>query len=213
MEELLEAIRNGDRSRVASLLDGDSSLVDGAAVLQAIYNGRADLVPLFLDRGHRLSFHEAAAYGDAVRMSDLLDRDPELLDSFGDDGFNAVGLAIFFRHPEIARMLIERGADVAAPARNPMKVAPVHAAATQGDREMMQLLLDHGADPNAVQQMDYVPLHSSAGRGDVETARLLMARGADPKRKSSDGKTPADVARERGFEELAALLDGFHSQF
>jgi ankyrin repeat protein len=208
MDELLEAIRKGDRARVASLLDGDSSLVDGPALLQAIYNGRTELVPLFLQRGHRLSFHEAAAYGDAVRIVELLDRDPALLDSFGDDGFNAIGLAVFFRHPEIARMLIERGADVSAPARNPMKVAPVHAAATQGDRELMQLLLDHGADPNATQQVDYVPLHSSAGRGDVETARLLIARGADPKRKTSDGKTPADIARERGFEELAALLDG-----
>ncbi len=207
MEELLEAIRKGDRARVASLLDGDPSLVDGAALLQAIYNGRADLVPLFLERGHRLSFHEAAAYGDAVRVSELLDRDHALLDSFGDDGFNALGLAIFFRHPEIARMLIERGADCCAPARNPMKVAPVHAAAAQGDREIMQLLLDHGADPNATQQLDYVPLHSSAGRGDIETARLLLGRGADPKRKSGDGKSPADVARERGFEELASLLE------
>ena len=207
MDELLDAIQKGDAARVAALLDADRSLLDGPGVLQSLYRGRNDLVQLFLDRGHRLTFHEAAALGDVDRMREVLDADPSLLDAFGDDGFNALGLAVFFRHPEVARLLIDRGADVVAPARNAMKVAPVHAAATQGDREMMQLLLEHGADPNARQQMDYTPLHSSANRGDDETARLLVARGADPRAKAGDGKSPADVARERGFNELAAWLD------
>ena len=207
MQELLDAIHKGDAARVAALLDADPTLIEGAGLLQSLYRNRNDLVQLFLDRGHHLTFHEAAALGDVDRVREFLDADPSLLDAFGDDGFNALGLAIFFRHPEVARLLIERGADVVAPARNAMKVAPVHAAATQGDREMMQLLLERGADPNARQQMDYTPLHSSANRGDHETARLLVAHGADARAKTSDGKTPADVARERGFHELAAWLD------
>lgn len=207
MDELLEAIRKGDAARVAALLDADPSLLDGPGLMQSLYRGRNDLVQLFLDRRHRLTFYEAAALGDLGRLRELLDADPSLLDAFGDDGFNALGLSIFFRHPEVARLLIERGADVVAPARNAMKVAPVHAAATQGDREMMQLLLERGADPNARQQMDYTPLHGSASRGDQETARLLVERGADARAQASDGKTPADVARERGFNELAAWLD------
>jgi ankyrin repeat protein len=207
MDELLEAIRGGDASRVAAILDADPSLLDGPGLMQSLYRGRTDLVRLFLDRGHRTTFCEAAALGDVARLRELLDADPSLLDAFGDDGFNALGLSIFFRHPEVARLLIERGADVVAPARNAMKVAPVHAAATQGDRELMQLLLERGADPNARQQMDYTPLHGSAARGDHETARLLVERGADARAQASDGKTPADVARERGFNELAAWLD------
>jgi ankyrin repeat protein len=207
LQELLEAIRKGDAARVAELLDADPSLLDGPGLMQSLYRNRNDLVQLFLDRGHALTFYEAAALGDLSRMRALLDADPSLLDAFGEDGFNALGLAIFFRHPEVARLLIDRGADVVAPARNAMKVAPVHAAATQGDVEMMQLLLERGADPNARQQMDYTPLHSSANRGDAETARLLVSRGADARAKTSDGKTPADVARERGFHELASWLD------
>ena len=207
MHELLEAIQKGDAARVAELLDADPALLNGPGLLQALYRGRMELVQLFLDRGHQPTFHEAAALGDLPRMRALLDADPSLLDAFGDDGFNALGLAIFFRHPEVARLLIERGADVTAPARNAMKVCPVHAAATQGDREMLQLLLERGADPNARQQMDYTPLHSSANRGDHESARLLVSRGADARAKASDGKTPADVARDRGFNELAAWLD------
>ncbi|HJW95125.1 MAG TPA: ankyrin repeat domain-containing protein [Thermoanaerobaculia bacterium] len=207
MDELLEAIRHGNAARVAEILDADPSLLDGPGLLQALYRNRRDVAQLFLDRGHRLTYFEAAAFGDVARAGELLDADPSLLDAFGDDGFNALGLAIFFQHPEIARLLIDRGADVVAPARNAMKVAPVHAAATQGDREMMRLLLERGADPNARQQSDYTPLHSSAGRGDHETARLLVSKGADARAKAADGKTPADIARERGFNELAAWLD------
>ena len=207
MHELLEAIQKGDAARVAELLDADPALLDGPGLLQSLYRGRMDLVQLFLDRGHLPTFFEAAALGDLPRMREMLDADPSLLDAFGDDGFNALGLSIFFRHPEVARLLIERGADVTAPARNAMKVCPVHAAATQGDREMLQLLLERGADPNARQQMDYTPLHSSANRGDHESARLLVSCGADARAKTTDGKTPADVARDRGFNELAAWLD------
>jgi uncharacterized protein len=207
LHELLDAIRKGDAARVAAILDADQSLLDGPALLQSIYNGHAELAQLFLVRGHRLTFHEAAALGELTHVRELLDSDPALLDSFADDGFNALGLAIFFKHPDVARLLIERGADVVAPARNEMKVAPLHAAAAQCERELMKLLLDRGADPNAKQQLDYTPLHASAGRGDVDTARLLIERGADVGAKASDGKTAADLARERGFDELAAWLD------
>jgi ankyrin repeat protein len=207
MDELLDAIRQGDAARVGALLDGDPSLLDGNGLLQSIYNNHAELVPLFLDRGHRLTIHEAAALGDEARVRELLDTDPSLLDSFGEDGFNAVGLAIFFRRPDVARMLIEKGADVSAPARNAMKVAPLHAATTVGDREMVAMLLARGADANARQQLDYTPLHSAANRGDREMAQLLITNGAQAAAKATDGKTPADVARERGFAELADWLE------
>ncbi|HWS72389.1 MAG TPA: ankyrin repeat domain-containing protein, partial [Thermoanaerobaculia bacterium] len=137
-----------------------------------------------------------------------LDADPSLLAAFSEDGFPPLGLAIFFRHPELARMLIERGADVSAHARNAQKVAPLHAAVAVADRETIALLLARGADPNARQQNDLAPLHGSAGRGDVDSAKLLLAAGADRHAKSSDGKTAADYARERGFPDFAAWLEG-----
>jgi ankyrin repeat protein len=128
----------------------------------------------------------------------MLDDDPHLLYSSSDDGFPALGLAIFFRHPEIARFLVDRGADVNEPAQNPQKVAPVHAAAAAQDRETMRLLLERGADVNARQQMDYTPLHGAASRGDLEMAKLLIEHGADANARASDGMTPADVAAKYG---------------
>lgn len=203
MDALFAAIRSGDAAAVASLLDADPSLVDAksgntSALLLAIYHGHPDIARLFAGRRQHLTLHEAIALGDADRAMAMLDADPAALDRFSDDGFPPLGLAIFFRHPALARTLIERGANVNAAASNAQRVAPLHAAAAVRDAESVQLLLARGADPNARQQSDYTPLHSAASNGDLTVARLLLDAGADPAATSSDGKTPADIARERG---------------
>jgi uncharacterized protein len=213
MQELVDAVKAGDAARVARLLDSDPSLLSASergtsAILLAMYHGHPEVARMFVDRGAKLTIHEAAAVGDSLAVHSLLQADPSLLDRCGDDGFQPLGLAIFFRHPHIARMLIEAGADVSAPAQNAMHVAPLHAAAAVCDRDSIELLLARGADPNTRQQSDYTPLHALAGRGDIESAKLLVARGADRKAKTSDGKTPVDVARDHGHAAFAAWIEG-----
>ena len=198
MDELFDAIRRGDLAAVKSLVDDDPSLASArsgnvSAVLTALYHGQHDIARLLAGRAS-IGFHEAAALGDLDRVRTLLVATPSLLDERSADGFPPVGLAIFFRHPDVAKFLIERGADVNAAASNAQKVAPVHAAAAVRDIETMKLLLERGADPNAVQQMDVTPLHGAASRGDVEMAKLLLAHGARADAKMSDGTSVAALA-------------------
>jgi len=200
-DEMTQAIQKGDTARVAALLEEDGSLLRArsgsiTAILLAVYHGHPDIAQLFVKRGADVSFAEACALGDRRRAMELLDRDPSLLQSYSEDGFPALGLAIFFQHPELARELIERGADVNAAARNPQRVAPVHAAATVRDYKTMRLLLERGADPNARQQLAFTPFHSAASRGDIEMARLLIEFGADPHARTEDGKNAVDIAEK-----------------
>lgn len=212
MSELTDAIKAGDAAAVASSIDANPALlresVNGATpVLFAIYHGQHEIARLLASRSE-LTFGEACALGDADRVKALLAGDPSLLHSRTADGFPAASLAIFFRHSELARWLIEQGADVNAAADNAQRVAPLHAAAAVCDRETAALLLARGADPNARQQMDYTPLHGAASRGDVELAKLLLAHGADREAKASDGLTPADVARKYGHPAFAEWIEG-----
>lgn len=211
--DLFEAIRGGDADRVADLLDADPTLLGArlqgiSPILFALYVGHAELVPQFVDAGARVSFAEACAMGEEGRVAEMLDDDASLVNRRSEDGFPPIGLAIFFHHPGVARLLIERGADVSAAAENRQRVAPVHAAATVADHDSMRLLLTRGADPNARQESGYVALHSAAMRGDVEMAKLLLAHGADRDARTDDGKSARDIATEHQQSNFVDWLQG-----
>lgn len=211
-ERLFEAIRAGDASRVSELLDAAPSLsgaraADGAsAVLFAIYSGHPQLVELFEERGVALNLFEACAAGRRARVAALLDAAPSLIREYSEDGFPALGLAVFFGHDDLAGMLIESGADVNAASRNGLCVTPLHAAAARLNARLVETLLARGADPGAEQAAGFTALDSAAFHGHREIAEMLLGYGANPRHRTAAGKTAADLAAEGGHSELAARL-------
>lgn len=171
-QELFDAIRNGDREGVQRNLGSDPELrEDGITpVLWCMYTGHPELVGLF---GPELNFFEACATGNSPRAFGLLDQEPSLLRGHSADGHTGLGLAIYFKHPEIARELIQRGADVNQASKNAMGVAPIHAAAAAGDAEMVQLLLQSGADKDAKQASGHTALDSAKMSGREDLIALL----------------------------------------
>jgi uncharacterized protein len=150
-------------------------------VLHAMYRGDRDEAER-LAAGRQLDVFEASALGRAERVRELLDTDPSLVNAWTDDGFQPLGFASFFGHPETARLLVERGAEVNSASRNTMKVMPLHSAAAAQDPsvryQIAQLLLEAGADPNATQQDDYTPLMAADQHGDARLRELLLDHGA-----------------------------------
>jgi ankyrin repeat protein len=199
----LDAIRQGDAARVQSLLAADPSLAvtctpQGAStVLWAAYTRHPELAPLLL--GERPpDFFEACALGMAADAADV--------NAFAPDGFSGLGLACFFGHLEIARRLLDLGANPNLASNNDLRVAPLNSAVTTGSAAMVELLLARGASPNLEEASGYTPLHTAAGHGNREIIEMLLAAGADATRRTKDGKTPGDVARHYGHAEVAARL-------
>src|SRR4051794_6041096 len=108
-------------------------------LLEALYRGQKDRAEELLARASELTLFEAAAFGRTDRLRELLDEDPSRANAFDDDGFHPVGLACFFGHVDAARLLLDRGADPNALARNEhIQTSALHAAAASQnkDREM-----------------------------------------------------------------------------
>jgi hypothetical protein len=71
---------------------------------------------------------------------------------------------------------------------------------------VIELLIEKGANVNAVDRWAWTPLHESCTRDKLDVAALLIRRGADVTRKNCDGKSPLDLCAEGS--DLRALLTG-----
>ncbi len=208
----LDAIKAGDTARLRRLLDLHPELVltrlenDLSPVLAATYYGRHEIAGLLAAQTPELTIYEASAIGDEQRVEALLRQDGSLANAFASDGFQPLGLAAFFSHPNVARLLVNFGADVNTPSDNAQKVTPLHSAVAAQDTAIARLLLEQGAEPNARQAGGFTPLHAAAENGQLDMIRLLLSYHADPALASEDGKTPLDLARERGYAQAAELL-------
>jgi uncharacterized protein len=178
----------------------------GSAILTALYHGKRDEAERLAAAAPQMTIWEAASLGADDRVRELLDAAPSQVNEWAQDGHTPLGLAAFFGKASTARLLLDRGADVHAAARNDMKVQALHAAVGARNAQTTALLLERGADPNARQQVGYTPLMAAAGSGLEDLVNLLLARGADPALVNDEGKTASTLAREHGHEALAARL-------
>jgi ankyrin repeat protein len=209
-----KAVKAGDRPGVEALLAANPRLatarLEGAsAILIATYHQKPEVAQCLRPHVEELDIFEACALGDVGRVKELLESDPRLANAVAGDGFGPLGLACFFDHEPVARVLLASRARVDQPSSNGMCVMPLHSAAAARSVPLARLLLERGAPVNARQGRGdggFTPLMEAAFNGQDEMVELLMRHGADSSMKEGDGKTAADHARARGHAALADRL-------
>jgi uncharacterized protein len=213
MEEKIYALLKEKKTdELINEINSNGSLLDfqdknGASLLLlSAYFRNKELQSFLLSKKKSLTVFEASACGRADVVQQLATEDSSLINAFGNDGFPALGLAAYFGHEEVVKLLLQLGADPNLPAKNSIKVVPLHAAVSAKHLAIAKLLLDHFADVNAKQQKDFTPLHGAAHNGDMEMVTLLLKFGADKNAVTSEGKTPLDLALEMNHASLEKLL-------
>ena len=149
-----EAAGTGQTQRLRELLAADPSLVnshshDGFTPLGlAVFFGQPQAVKALLDAGADVNL----ASKESMKVTPLAS-------------------ASAARQLEIARLLIEHGADVNARAASDF--TPLHESAASGKLEFAQLLLEHGADANAKASDGKTPLDYAREHGHDDMVELL----------------------------------------
>ncbi len=106
------------------------------------------------------------------------------------------------------RLLVANGAELNAAHGDGM--TGLHWAAENGNPEIASILLESGADVEAVTRLGaYRPLHLAARRGDASVIQLLLDASADPEAESATGGvTPLHFAAASGkAASVQALID------
>ena len=212
MQKLEECITNGDADGLMDLLIADPALATGTTshqispLMLSCYYKMPQITDVLLKAIDDITLFEAAAAGQFDKVAHVVVTQPNKIDDYTDDGFTALGLACYFGQYEVAKYLVEKGADVNLPSQNGFNVFPIHSAAAGNYTNILRLLIESGALVNVKQQAGSTPLHAAAQYGNLDMLIILLESGAEVNVRMEGGKLPADLAREKGYNEIAEIL-------
>ena len=119
----------------------------------AIWHGRSQpvdgrIIRLLFERGATRDLAVAAALGEIEDVRRMLDAEPGRIRETRPSGRRPLSAAIEAGHDDIARLLLERGADPNWSEPPAPTGRALHSAARAGKGDLVELLLVRGADPN-----------------------------------------------------------------
>lgn len=173
--------------------------------------------------------HDATRKGDEAKVIALLKQNPDLVSSKDKLGNTPLHIAALHDQPAIAALLIANGADVNAhndPLGHEVIASSYFSQKPDADfnqkaygetpltlallsyrhKEMIELLLTHGADPNAYVHIGVTPLQLAIERDLPYDVELLLANGADPDAINLGGNSSVLWAVLHGKTRILELL-------
>ncbi len=217
---LVRASHHPDAARLLPVLARHGADPNGrskwwAGGFSALDSAKAEAtVDLLLELGARWDVWSAAGHGRLDVLRALLDADPSLVSAPGGDGETPLHFA---KTPEVAALLIDRGATLEARDVDHESTALQHQI---NNGPVARLLVERGAKADAfvAAALDDPDLLARVLRDDPEAASAQVGKPPFVTRKSTGGhtyvyglgvgKTPMLVAAERGSLRVLAALRG-----
>lgn len=204
---LKAAITFNHEKAVQILLDNGADPNLSNALSQAAEQGNEAIVKMLLDRKAdtetRGGFHgsalQAAAVGGHIPVLKLLLERGAAVNAQGHRWGDALKAAITFNQEAAVRTLLNAHAD-------PNLLDALVLAANNGNKAIVTMLLDHGADPEQRGGFHGSPLQAAAAGGHIEVVKLLLAKGADADARGHRWGNPLKAAITFGHHDIQRLL-------
>ncbi|KAF8417826.1 ankyrin repeat-containing domain protein [Tirmania nivea] len=144
--------------------------------------------------------HWAAAHGDSALLQKLLPSVHrkkllatfDLINSCDRDGHTPLYAATMNNDSASVALLLEHGAEIQA---SDTQSNPLLYAVHMGNHDIIQLLLNAGANPGAVSAHGFTLLHIAVASDDHITVKMLLEAGASVEDPNCFAIRPVDVAR------------------
>ncbi|CAM9391757.1 unnamed protein product [Scytosiphon promiscuus] len=203
----------------AGSLDTVRVLVEAGGDLGAFNSEGLTALDIAADRNHLLlvcylrteqafsstQFWAAADSGNAVVMSNLLRSNGHLVAALDKDGRTALLRSCIGGHLEVARILVEAGADVDF--QDSSGTSSLSVAVVLGDKALTRYLVQAGGARLAVKNdAGWTPLMQAVAKGDLVMTRYLVDRGAAVNDGVPGGESVLDMARRFSSPELQRYL-------
>ncbi|MBC7804540.1 MAG: ankyrin repeat domain-containing protein [Akkermansiaceae bacterium] len=223
-EALHIAASRGDAAQVVRLLESGADVEARDArgrtpLLVAAREGRADAARLLLEagaavdaRGESMSITPlmaSAQRGDVALVRLLLEAaaDPN---AAARNGAGVLARAVIGGNLVVAKALLDAGADPdGAGSSAPPNTSPLWVAVAMKKRDLVNLLLERGANTNTGDSVSDTPFGVAVSGGDATIARMLLEAGADPLRPALSNLPLLAVAIRFTNLPMAELLEEY----
>ncbi|XP_075751241.1 ankyrin repeat, SAM and basic leucine zipper domain-containing protein 1-like isoform X1 [Rhipicephalus microplus] len=164
-----------------------------SALVQACNNGILDMVQMLIDHGADVNISKGITTPLLAVCSSRSDSEATLV--------------------ACAEVLLKHGAEPDLAARD--GATPIMLAARQGRCQLIELLLDRGANAKRQDSRGWTAVSWAAAGGQGRAARLLLMK--VPFDLASlvtfDGQMPSDLAHRKGYKTLSVVLSKFETEF
>ena len=167
-------------------------------------------VEAMLKRSPELALDQDSFWGEGILAMPAKGADREMLELLMRYGARVPDLSkwgdrYYFKDYDTAAFLMQSGMNPNH--MNWLRITLLHEMAFRDELRKASLLLDHGADINAIDdEYQSTPLGYAAHFGRREAVALLLERGADPNKAGAPWATPMAWARKRGHAEIESDL-------
>ena len=231
-KEIISFIESGDFQTIKKLIESKSLDVNynldideyskSTPLIQAIKYKQTDIINYLLENNADVNLKEEltgftplmASLHD-ITITELLIEKGADIEAKDDDGINALVYASTYNNEEMVKFLLEKGADANTVCEienehTDIASTPLMNAAYRGNTNIINMLLENGADINYTTDFGMTALMMAASFNQFEAAKVLLENNADTSITDEYGRTALDLAKSEDYKDIVELLEKYN---